>query len=154
MSKSKLDELIEMGWTQKDFAQLFDELKRKLEYSMLEMLKKDSMEEKVDMLLRDLGMQTHFLGRDFVKTGILYYLDNKNVKSITREIYPYIAKQYQTQENLVERNIRHAIEKMMHVSESPLIDKIWGATIDPKKGKPTNVQFFTGICKYINENYS
>ena len=64
---------------------------------------------------------------------------------VTKELYPSVAKKYNTTSSRVERAIRHAIEVAWDRGKSQEIDKYFGYTININKGKPTNSEFIALI---------
>ena len=60
--------------------------------------------------------------------------------SIGTDVYAPIAKRYQTTNANVERLICHAIESTMSAARAKGVYTLFGNTIDPAKGKPTNAQ--------------
>ena len=75
------------------------------------------------------------------------------LKSITKILYPTIAKKFQTTPSRVERAIRHAIEVAWSRGKMDTIDALFGYTINNGKGKPTNSEFIALIADKIRLEY-
>ena len=75
------------------------------------------------------------------------------LNSITKILYPTIAKKFQTTPSRVERAIRHAIEVAWSRGKMDTIDKLFGYTIHNGKGKPTNSEFIALIADKIRLEY-
>ena len=75
------------------------------------------------------------------------------LNSITKILYPGIAKKYQTTPSRVERAIRHAIEVAWIRGKMDTIDELFGYTIHNGKGKPTNSEFIALIADKIRLEY-
>ena len=73
--------------------------------------------------------------------------------SITKVLYPTIAKRFQTTPSRVERAIRHAIEVAWSRGKMETQDAMFGYTIDTGKGKPTNSEFIALIADRIRLAY-
>ena len=73
--------------------------------------------------------------------------------SITKILYPTIAKKYQTTASRVERAIRHAIEVAWSRGKMETLDALFGYTINTGKGKPTNSEFIALIADKIRLLY-
>ena len=73
--------------------------------------------------------------------------------SITKILYPTIAKMHQTTPSRVERAIRHAIEVAWSRGKMDTIDALFGYTINTRKGKPTNSEFIALIADKIRLEY-
>jgi len=69
------------------------------------------------------------------------------LRSMTKELYPDIAKCYGTTPSRVERAIRHAIETAWNRGSIELQDDLFGTTISNMKGKPTNGEFIAMIAE-------
>ena len=65
---------------------------------------------------------------------------------MTKQLYPSVAKQYETTSSRVERAIRHAIEVAWNRGKVDAIDALFGYTINNHKGKPTNSEFIALIA--------
>ena len=66
--------------------------------------------------------------------------------AVTKELYPSIAKKYNTTPSRVERAIRHAIEVAWNRGQVEVLDSLFGYTISNSKGKPTNSEFIALIA--------
>ena len=73
--------------------------------------------------------------------------------SVTKILYPAIAKRNQTTASRVERAIRHAIEVAWGRGKMETIDELFGYTISTGKGKPTNSEFIALISDKIFLEY-
>lgn len=71
------------------------------------------------------------------------------ISSVTKILYPTIAKRFQTTPSRVERAIRHAIEVAWSRGRTETLDNLFGYTIDTSKGKPTNSEFIALIADRI-----
>ena len=79
--------------------------------------------------------------------------DSEMLNSITKILYPSIAKQHGTTPSRVERAIRHAIEVAWSRGQLEMIDEIFGYTVNSGKGKPTNSEFIALITDKIRLDY-
>ena len=79
--------------------------------------------------------------------------DMEMLNSITKILYPTIAKRFQTTPSRVERAIRHAIEVAWSRGRMETLDAMFGYTIDTGKGKPTNSEFIALIADRIRLSY-
>ena len=96
-------------------------------------------EKKPDVVLLDIIMLA------------IYDMDILN--SITKQLYPTIAKQFGTTSSRVERAIRHAIEVAWGRGKMDTIDALFGYTVHAGKGKPTNSEFIALIADKIRLEY-
>ncbi len=101
-------------------------------------------------LLHELGVPSHIKGYDYLTEAInLIYSDNNYKGAITKELYPTIAKKYNTTASRVERAMRHAIELSWTRGNWELIEDIFGYSVDVDKAKATNSEFIVTIADKI-----
>ena len=72
--------------------------------------------------------------------------DNEVINSVTKVLYPTVAKKYQTTSSRVERAIRHAIEVAWDRGDVDTLNSYFGYTIHNLRGKPTNSEFIAMIA--------
>lgn len=112
------------------------------------------IEKDVTDIIHDIGVPAHIKGYQYLRTAIIMSVkDPQMISSITKILYPTIAKQYQTTPSRVERAIRHAIEVAWSRGKMETLDQIFGYTINTGKGKPTNSEFIALISDKIQLRY-
>lgn len=112
-----------------------------------------SIELKVSNLLHDLGIPSHVRGFKYIREGILLLYSSESVVTlVTKDVYPEIAKMYETTSTRVERAIRHAIEISWIRGDFNLLEEIFGNSVDTEKGKPTNAEFLNTIADRLKIN--
>ena len=110
----------------------------------------DSIEITVTQILQELGIPAKLKGYSYLRTAIIEsYKDSECLNSITKCLYPKIAKIYDTKPSRVERAIRHAIESGCDVVPPDLMQKYFGCSYSPITGRPTNSLFIFAILDYI-----
>lgn len=102
--------------------------------------------------LKKLGVPAHLKGYNYIFDAILMYNSSEMI-SVTKSLYPTIAKKHYTTPSRVERDIRHAIEVICSRADISIIEEIFGYSIDAIKGKPTNSEFIAQISKEIEKKY-
>ena len=68
------------------------------------------------------------------------------INSVTKTLYPTVAKMYSTTSSRVERAIRHAIEVAWDRGDLETLQRFFGYTVSNTKGKPTNSEFIALIA--------
>ena len=68
------------------------------------------------------------------------------INSVTKVLYPAVAKKFNTTPSRVERAIRHAIEVAWDRGDIETLQKFFGYTVSNIKGKPTNSEFIAMIA--------
>ncbi len=109
-----------------------------------------SLEEDVTSIIHEVGVPAHIKGYQYLREAIIMSVNNMEMlNSITKILYPGIAKKYQTTPSRVERAIRHAIEVAWSRGKMDTLDELFGYTISNGKGKPTNSEFIALITDKI-----
>jgi len=104
--------------------------------------------------IHEVGVPAHIKGYQYLRVAIMMSVnDIEMLNSITKILYPTIAKQFQTTPSRVERAIRHAIEVAWSRGKMDTIDDLFGYTINNGKGKPTNSEFIALIADKIRLEY-
>ena len=113
-------------------------------------IEKGEIFDEVTYLLREIGVPAHLMGYDYIRTTIVYAMDNPEALDVvTKVLYPEVAKRYKTTPSRVERAIRHAIEVAWKRGKLETIDGIFGYTVDTSKGKPTNSEFLCMLVDHL-----
>ena len=101
----------------------------------------------ISKMLHTLGVPSHIKGYLYIREGISIMMESRElVGGITKEIYPEIAKKYNTTSSRVERAIRHAIEISWNRGDYETMEEIFGHSVDYDKAKPTNSEFIATIA--------
>ena len=105
-------------------------------------------------MIHEIGVPAHIKGYQYLREAIMMSVDDiEMLNSITKILYPTIAKKFQTTPSRVERAIRHAIEVAWSRGKMDTIDELFGYTIHNGKGKPTNSEFIALIADKIRLDY-
>ena len=106
-----------------------------------------SLEIEVTNIMHEIGVPAHIKGYQYLRDAIMMVVKDLDViNSITKLLYPSIAKEYNTTPSRVERAIRHAIEVAWSRGQVEAIDALFGYTVNIGKGKPTNSEFIAMIA--------
>jgi two-component system response regulator (stage 0 sporulation protein A) len=106
-----------------------------------------SLEIEVTNVMHEIGVPAHIKGYQYLRDAIMMVVKDLDViNSITKQLYPSIAKEYNTTPSRVERAIRHAIEVAWSRGQVEAIDALFGYTVNIGKGKPTNSEFIAMIA--------
>ncbi len=112
--------------------------------------KEIDLEELVTEYIHELGVPAHIKGYQYIRSAIIMVVDNMELLNyITKQLYPTIAKKYQTTSSRVERAIRHSIEVAWDRGQPEVMNDIFGYTISNTKGKPTNSEFIAMVADKI-----
>ena len=112
------------------------------------------LESDVTNIIHEIGVPAHIKGYQYLRDAIILAVnDIEMLNSITKVLYPTIAKKHQTTPSRVERAIRHAIEVAWSRGKMDTIDELFGYTVSTGKGKPTNSEFIALIADKIRLEY-
>lgn len=107
----------------------------------------ENLEVEVTSVMHEIGVPAHIKGYQYLREGIMMVVKDLDIiNSITKQLYPSIAKQFNTTPSRVERAIRHAIEVAWSRGQVDAIDSLFGYTVNMRKGKPTNSEFIAMIA--------
>ncbi len=115
----------------------------------------NNLQISITKTLHELGVPSHIKGYQYIREGIaLVYKKPEMVGGITKELYPEIAKKYDSTVSRVERSIRHAIEVSWNRGSWDLMEEIFGHSVDIDKAKPTNSEFIVTIADKLRLEFS
>ena len=103
------------------------------------------VESTVSEVIHNLGVPANIKGYHFLRTAIIMCIDDiENLHSITKLLYPNVAKIYNTTPSRVERAIRHSIEATWNRGNPDAIHIVFGYRPN-NHPKPTNSEFIAMI---------
>ena len=112
------------------------------------------LEKDVTDMIHEIGVPAHIKGYQYLREAIMMSVEDiEMLSSITKVLYPTIAKKYDTTPSRVERAIRHAIEVAWNRGRMETLNALFGYTISTGKGKPTNSEFIALIADKIRLSY-
>ena len=114
----------------------------------------DDIEAQVTQIIHQIGVPAHIKGYQYLRTAILLTVkDSDIINSVTKVLYPSVAKKYSTTTSRVERAIRHAIEVACDRGDVDTLNSYFGYTIQNNRGKPTNSEFIAMIADNLRLKY-
>ena len=119
-----------------------------------ETLSGPDMETQVTKIIHQIGVPAHIKGYQYLRSAILMTIqDNDIINSVTKVLYPSVAKKYSTTTSRVERAIRHAIEVAWDRGDIDTLNSYFGYTVQNSRGKPTNSEFIAMIADNLRLKY-
>ncbi|AOY77077.1 sporulation transcription factor Spo0A [Clostridium formicaceticum] len=107
----------------------------------------NSLEAEITNIIHEIGVPAHIKGYLYLREAITMVIGNIELLSaVTKELYPSIAKRFNTTPSRVERAIRHAIEVAWSRGKIDTINNLFGYTVHNDKGKPTNSEFIAMVA--------
>ncbi len=112
------------------------------------------IETQVTQIIHQIGIPAHIKGYQYLRSAIIMTInDNEIINSVTKVLYPSVAKKYSTTTSRVERAIRHAIEVAWDRGDIDTLNHYFGYTIQNSRGKPTNSEFIAMIADNLRLKY-
>jgi two-component system response regulator (stage 0 sporulation protein A) len=109
--------------------------------------KPKNLDASITSIIHEIGVPAHIKGYLYLREAIsMVYNDIELLGSITKVLYPDIAKKYNTTASRVERAIRHAIEVAWSRGNIDSISSLFGYTVSMTKAKPTNSEFIAMVA--------
>ena len=109
--------------------------------------KPKNLEACITSIIHEIGVPAHIKGYLYLREAIsMVYNDIELLGSITKVLYPDIAKKFNTTASRVERAIRHAIEVAWSRGNIDSISSLFGYTVSMTKAKPTNSEFIAMVA--------
>ncbi len=100
----------------------------------------------VSDIMHQIGVPAHIKGYQYLREAIILSInDSDMIESVTKYLYPTVAKHFNTTPSRVERAIRHAIEVAWDRGDVDVLCSYFGYTIQNQRGKPTNSEFIAMI---------
>lgn len=130
-------------------------LEQDREHKRVEKLKKKNaytdIEIKVADMLLKLGMPVHIVGQRFMREALIMTMNDREcVGSITKLMYPDIARNNKTTPTRVERAMRHAIEVVWTKGDTVWLEEIFKRPAGDISTRPTNSEFIARLAEYIS----
>lgn len=114
-----------------------------------------NIETEITNIIHEIGVPAHIKGYLYLREAIKMVIDNVELLgAVTKELYPSIAKKFNTTPSRVERAIRHAIEVAWSRGKVDTINQLFGYTVHNTKGKPTNSEFKAMIADKLRLEHS
>jgi two-component system response regulator (stage 0 sporulation protein A) len=101
----------------------------------------------VTEVIHQIGVPAHIKGYHYLREAIILSIrDSEMINSVTKILYPAVAKKFKTTSSRVERAIRHGIEVAWDRGDVDILNSYFGYTVHTGRGKPTNSEFIAMIA--------
>ena len=112
------------------------------------------LERYITDIMLDIGVPAHLKGYHYLRDAILLSeKDMEVVSSVTKLLYPTIAKRFKTTDQKVERAIRNAIEVSWERGNYDTFEKMFGYSAASGKMRPTNSEYIARIADKIRLDF-
>lgn len=114
------------------------------------MMPEVELERYITKIMLEVGVPAHLKGYHYLREAIMISgKDMETVSSVTKLLYPEIAKRYKTTEQKVERAIRNAIEVSWGRGNMETFEELFGYSADSGKNRPTNSEYIARIADKV-----
>ncbi len=112
------------------------------------------LECQVTKLFQQIGIPAHVKGYRYLREAVLLTVNNTGIlKAMTKELYPEIARRNNTTPSRVERAMRNAIEIAWNRGAVDVLAELFGCSINPERGRPSNSEFIAWVTDRICLEY-
>ena len=109
------------------------------------------MDEKITAILLAIGIPANIKGYPYLREAVTLAIENTDiVNKITKELYPQIARKFDTSASKVERAVRHAIDVAWNRGRIKNMNEIFGIEIYSANDRPTNGEFIALVADRIS----
>lgn len=101
-------------------------------------------------MLLDMGVPAHLKGYRYVRTAVIMVEEDMSVVgSVTKLLYPELAKRYNTTDGKIERAIRNAIEVSWVRGNRSTFERLFGYCAESGQGRPTNSEYIAAVADAV-----
>ena len=113
-------------------------------------LVRPKVEQIISGLMLELGIPAHLKGYQYLRTAIIMCVEDMElIGSVTKLLYPDLAKRYMTTDQKIERAIRNAIEVSWERGNSELFTELFGYGNGTGHNRPTNSEYIASVADYV-----
>ncbi len=112
------------------------------------------LERYITEIMLDVGVPAHLKGYHYLRDAILLSgRDMEVVSSVTKLLYPTIARRFKTTNQKVERAIRNAIEVSWMRGNVKTLEEMFGYSAASGKARPTNSEYIARIADKVRLDF-
>jgi len=112
------------------------------------------LERYITNIMLDIGVPAHLKGYHYLRDAIMLSgKDMEVVSSVTKLLYPTIARRFRTTDQKVERAIRNAIEVSWARGNVDTFERMFGYSATSGKNRPTNSEYIARIADKVRLDF-
>lgn len=112
------------------------------------------LESYITEIMLDIGIPAHLKGYYYLRNAIMMTgRDIEVVTSVTKLMYPVIARRFKTTDQKVERTIRNAIEVSWVRGNAQTFEKLFGYSVQDGRTRPTNSEYIARIADKVRLDF-
>ena len=106
--------------------------------------------QEITTIIQAVGVPANIKGYRYLRRAIGMVVEDVEImEAVTKELYPAVAREFNTTATRVERAVRHAIEVAWNRGNTEVMARYFGYTIDSSRGKPTNSEFIALVADKV-----
>lgn len=115
--------------------------------------KMEYVDNELSNILLLIGISSNLQGYHYIKESVkLTILHPESINSVTKIMYPTIAKQFATSVYGVERAIRHALTVAYNKKKIENLNRVFGLPVFTDKDLPTNAEFVAMLADKLSND--
>lgn len=112
------------------------------------------LERYITDIMLNIGVPAHLRGYRYLREAIMLTgRDMEIASSVTKLLYPTIARHFKTTDQKVERAIRNAIEVSWTRGNADTFESMFGYSAVSGKNRPTNSEYIARIADKVRLDY-
>lgn len=112
------------------------------------------LESYITEIMLDIGIPAHLKGYYYLRNAIMMTgRDIEVVTSVTKLMYPVIARRFKTTDQKLERAIRNAIEVSWVRGNAQTFEKLFGYSVQDGRTRPTNSEYIARIADKVRLDF-
>ena len=112
------------------------------------------LEKHVTDIMLEIGVPAHLKGYHYLRAAIIMSgKDMEVASSVTKLLYPEVAKHYKTTDQKVERAIRNAIEVSWVRGNTETFEEMFGYSASTGKSRPTNSEYIARVADKVRLDF-
>ena len=112
------------------------------------------LEKHVTDIMLEIGVPAHLKGYHYLRSAIIMSgKDMEVVSSVTKLLYPAVAKHFKTTDQKVERAIRNAIEVSWNRGNMETFEAMFGYSASTGKSRPTNSEYIARVADKVRLDF-
>lgn len=112
------------------------------------------LEQAISDFMLELGIPAHLRGYQYLRSAVeMCTEDMELVGSVTKLLYPDLAKKHKTTDQKIERAIRNAIEVSWERGNGELFEELFGYNNSEEYSRPTNSEYIAAVADHIRLEY-
>ena len=113
------------------------------------------LEKHVTDIMLEIGVPAHLKGYHYLRAAIIMSgKDMEVASSVTKLLYPEVAKHYKTTDQKVERAIRNAIEVSWVRGNTETFEEMFGYSASTGKSRPTNSEYIARVADKVRLDFN